>query len=159
MITLIDMRVNPFVAYPEFRMIWLGRDDAPEGDAVDYIEGRLPEDRKFLICKDAEVVGMTGYWPLDKGRVALAWTGVVPSQWGQGIWREAFALLLERLPESIKYVVEPMPQDRIAELAPLYERLGFINTGKVMDHPELYDKVTWIEFVYEIKSATGAPSE
>jgi hypothetical protein len=150
MINLIDMRVNPFKNYPEFNLIWPDRDGAPERDVVDYLEGRLPYDHKFLICVGPKVVGMTGYWPLDKGRVALAWTGVVPSSQGQGVWREAFKILLERLSPSVKYVVEPMPAERMSSLGPAYERMGFVNTGTVMDHPELYAKVKWIEYVYTV---------
>lgn len=154
MIALIDMRVNPFKNYPEFQLIWPDRDDAPEDDVMDYLEGRQPHDKKFLICKGPEVVGMTGFWPLDERdgvRMALAWTGVVPSYHGEGIWGEAFKLLLERLPPNVKWLVEPMPEERVIGLGPLYERLGFFNTGVVMDHPELYDKVNWIEFVYEVR--------
>jgi hypothetical protein len=154
MISLIDMRVNPFKNYPEFNLIWPDREDAPEADVIDYLEGRQPHDKKFLICKGTEVVGMTGFWPLDGkdgGRMALAWTGVVPSHRGENIWAEAFKLVLERLPKTTQWLVEPMPEERVEELGPLYHKMGFFNTGVVMDHPELYDKVNWIEFVYEVR--------
>jgi RimJ/RimL family protein N-acetyltransferase len=152
MITIKPLTYNPFAVHDGFRDIWPQRDNAPEEDVLYYLEASPPE-FKFLICLNDQPIGLTGYWPLTVDSMGMAWSGLIKSQQGKGYWPQAFKLVLDHMraayPE-IKYAIEPMPQERVNELGPYYEKLGFVNMNVIMDHPELYDAVTWIEYRYTL---------
>jgi hypothetical protein len=152
MITIKPLTYNPFSAHAGFRDIWPNRDNAPEDDCIFYLE-ESPDEFKFLICDADTPIGITGYWPLRDDTQAMAWSGVVASHRGKGAWPKAFKLMLDHIREhhpEAKYLVEPMPQERVAELGPYYERMGFRNTNQIMTDPQLYDAVVWIEFIYTL---------
>lgn len=141
---------NPFEEFPEFREIWPDRDNAPEGDFKNWLE-KPGTEVKFLICVENIVVGLTGLWEMEPGKVALAWHGIVPSQRGKGYSQSALRRLITMCPQlypEAEMLVESIPADREKELAPYFLRNGFIRTGNVVEHPEMYDGVVWMEYVY-----------
>jgi len=150
---LSQMLINPFEAINGFRDIWPDRQGAPEADALNWLDN--PQDElKYLIWVNNSPVGITGAWPLEPDVMALAWSGLIPSAQGKGYWPKAFKLLVERIklhrPET-KSIVEPIPADRETELSGLFLKLGFVKTGRVLDHPELFLGVQWLEYRLELE--------
>lgn len=149
--TLADLEFNPFEFYREFKNIWPDREGAPEADVVSWLKDPGTE-RKFLIVVENRAVGITGLWEMGDDKVALAWHGITPSDRKKGYSKAAMLRLIKMCPElypKAKMLVESIPKDREDELRSYFEKLGFVATGKVVNHPEMYDGVTWMEYVYE----------
>lgn len=47
-------------------------------------------------------------------------------------------------------MVEAIPEEREEELRGFYENLGFKKTGKVIDHPQMYNQVIWLEYSLDL---------
>lgn len=150
--TLFPLEINPFEVYPEFKNILPHRENAPEQDVINYLANPGTE-RKFLIVVENSVVGITGLWELGNNKIAMAWHVIIPSQRKKGYSEAAIRHLITLCPQiypKAKMIIECIPEDREDELRGFFQKLGFVKTGYTVDHPELYDKVIWQEYVYDL---------
>lgn len=151
-LVLFSPMKNPFATYLEFRDIWPDRNNAPEKDFLNWLEDPGTE-RKYLIVVEGRVVGLTGLWEMDVKKLALAWHGIIPSERKKGYSEAALIRLIEQCRKdypNAKELVESIPQDREDELRGFFQKLGFVRTGEIVNHPEMMEGVVWMEYVLEL---------
>ncbi len=156
------LEMNPFVTYPFLKDIWMPElasiaFEAYEEEAIEMKEN-IPSlsGEAFLICLGKEIIGLTGYFPLDDTdeKVALRWHGILPHYQGRGFSKAAIEYVKSRLETQpkINTLVEFMPV--ISEYEPIskyFLKLGFVKSGA----PEV---VEWSEHKWQNYHLPLSPS-
>lgn len=147
--------INPFQEYPELRGIWADRllSQLAEEGAIEAIEisAECEIGGIFLIRRDDELIGITGFFPyvgyISKAarhktsihEIGLRWHGILPAFRGMGYSTIALSLVAaeakKRYPEAIT-MVEIVPQDHNAtNIERHFVKIGFKAKGDL----EQYD--------------------
>lgn len=135
MITIEPLINNPFVAHPELLNIW------PEASAKAMHEATLKslnneEPGLFLIKKDSETIGLTGYFLMsDYCHIGLHWHGILQNHRGNRYSEEALKLVMlevkEIYPEA-RFMVEHIPlTDYSYYIIDHFTKLGFEKIGNI----------------------------
>lgn len=136
LLPIVKGQVNPFELFPKLQTIW-----SPElyAEAYAATEDWLSTDDSgeiYLIFFHEEVVGITGWWPLDATRAGLRWHGVADVLRGKGISTRALAILTDWLKSRFKHLVEITMTD-----APVsyFCKVGFIESTDPEYNKEIFD--------------------
>lgn len=154
-VLLLDVVLNPFEMYPKLREMWKNREGSPEKDMENWLKNPGTEKKFLVTARKLEVVGITGVWEMGPKSLALAWNGILPKEQGKGYGKAAIEHLIEHnipyhFPDA-ETLTECIPADKEEELKGFFLKLGFVSTGKTVDHPELYQGVVWKEYIYNLK--------
>lgn len=133
MLSIEPATENPFFAYPALKAIWPPLSQAIAEEATEETLA-AEEDGIFLIKKDNQVIGMSGYFIIDNPEEAyLRWHGIIPSERQKGYSKEALTLILQEVQKDIpeaKRLVELVPVTEYSGyLIEHFERLGFKPRG------------------------------
>lgn len=129
MITIKLLSSNPFIENPELLDIW------PEASSKMMQEMTLEslaekEPAIFLIYKDTQVIGITGYILINDETeyVDLRWHGIIKSERGHGYSKKAMTLLFSEIKyiyPNAQYIIEHVPVTNYSE----YINEHFIKMG------------------------------
>lgn len=113
-------------------------------------------DHPFAIYVNEEPLGITGFYLYDKleqKEVGLSWHGVIPQARKQGLSRQVFNTIIQIAKEvypNATHIVELIPEDRLDELAPYFEKLGFVFSGEYAQFDYLPKTTRWLKYRTEI---------
>jgi GNAT superfamily N-acetyltransferase len=141
MIDLLDVEGgNPFEEHPQLRSIWPAELHAIAEEATVETVNDMPRGDiggLYLIAKDGQVIGITGYFYVDSvDEPYLRWHGVVPAERGKGYSRRALQLLIANIKSKIphaKGLTELVPQtqtDYGVGIGRHFAKLGFVESGE-----------------------------
>jgi hypothetical protein len=113
-------------------------------------------DHPFVIRVNEEYVGITGFYLYDKieqKEVGLSWHGIIPQARKQGLSKAVFNTVSQIAKEvypDATHIVELIPEDRLSELAPYFEKLGFVFSGELAHFDYLPKTTNWLIYKAEI---------
>lgn len=144
--------INPFTTLTRLADIWMERREKAIS-SIDRFNENKSTGKIFLVLLEEEVIGITGYYLIDKKDdfIGLRWHGIVLEHQKQGYSKKALELLIEEIKNknlSAKYIQELLPIDKIDTLS-YFEKIGFMKTD---DEAKIYDEMPDVKCLKLIKS-------